>query len=93
MRREARVEALSAVNAEGATVAEGGWTFDEGDTVSPGKLALSVLSGPAFDETGNSDSSATWKHINEANKLTCRTHTQSHVQYTVTHAFLYDIII
>jgi hypothetical protein len=74
MRRDARVEALSAVTVEGATAAEGSWTLDEGDTVSPGTLALSTLSGPVFDGTGNSDSSAPWKAENQVNKLTSRTH-------------------
>lgn len=58
MRKDARVEALSAITeVEGATAPEESWALDKGDTSSPTK-ALSALSGPAFDVTGSSDSSA-----------------------------------
>lgn len=59
MRREARVEALSATKVEGAAAGGGGCTLDTDGTESPGTTALSATSGTAFDVTGNSDSSAT----------------------------------
>lgn len=59
MRREARVEALSATTVEGAAAGGGGCTLDTDGTGSPGTTALSVTSGTAFEVTGNSDSSAT----------------------------------
>lgn len=54
MRREARVDALSAVDVGGTTVDVGG-TLDGG---SP-EIAFSVASAPAFDAAAISDSSAT----------------------------------
>lgn len=58
IRREARVEALSAIaEVEGATDAEASWTLDEGDAESSRLTAISAISGSTFDATGNADSS------------------------------------
>jgi hypothetical protein len=56
MRREATVDALSAVIVEGTTI--GGSCKFDGDTVSLGS-SLSVTFSPAFEVTTNSASSAT----------------------------------
>lgn len=58
MRREAMVAALSAINVDCAAAADGSWTLGEAGTKSAGTVVRSVFSGPAFDATGNSDSSA-----------------------------------
>ena len=58
MRREAVTEAFSAIDVGGATFPEANCKLEEGDAVSAGTIALSVPSAPAFDVSGNSDSSA-----------------------------------
>lgn len=59
MRREARVEALSATKVEGAAAGGGGCTLDTDGKESPGTTALSVAPGTAFEVTGSSDFSGT----------------------------------
>lgn len=58
MRSEAGIEALSAVDVEGATGVALGWTLEE---CSPDSIAIvdfSIPSGPTFVFTSKSDSSA-----------------------------------
>lgn len=53
MRREARVEAISATGIGGAVADESG-TLEEGDSLSTGAVAFSAPSGPELDGTATS---------------------------------------
>lgn len=54
MRREVRVEAISATGIGGATVADESGTLEEGDSLSTGAVAFSAPSGPELDGTATS---------------------------------------
>lgn len=58
MRREAAVEAVSAIEI-GVNAADGNWGLDIGDPVSI-NWSFSEPSGPPADKTGNSASWAAW---------------------------------
>lgn len=86
MRREARVDALSA-NVEGTTT--GGRCALDGDIASPG-TALSVTSASAFEAATNRDSSAASKYTNPNTQNQNHRHTWAHTGHVNTSYIFHE---